>query len=125
MAQQLDSIRPSNSPWASHLHMVAKQTPGEWRPCGNYRTLNAATKSNCYTIPFLQDFSASLCGKTIFSNVPKTMVITPCGPFKCVGMPFGLRKALQTLQQYRDDFLWELDFALALLAPAQMSSCPT
>lgn len=40
-----------------------------WRPCDDYRALNAVKKRSRYRIPFLQDFSASLCGKTIFSKL--------------------------------------------------------
>ena len=29
-------IRPSNSPWASPLHMVKKEGTNSWRPCGDY-----------------------------------------------------------------------------------------
>ena len=33
-------IRPSFSCWSSPLHVVPKKLPGDWRPCGYYRTLN-------------------------------------------------------------------------------------
>lgn len=51
--------RPSKSNWASPLHMV-KKSDGSWRPCGDYRRLNADT------IPHIQDFSSILHEKTSF-----------------------------------------------------------
>ncbi|VDK38275.1 unnamed protein product [Dibothriocephalus latus] len=30
---QMGIVRPSESPWASPLHMVAKADSGDWRPC--------------------------------------------------------------------------------------------
>jgi len=49
-------VRRSTSPWASPLHMVRK-ADGSWRPCGNYRPLNAVTVPNTYTIPNMMDFT--------------------------------------------------------------------
>ena len=48
--EALGIIRRSNSPWAAPLHLAPKPGGG-WRPCGDYRWLNCATKDDAYPIP--------------------------------------------------------------------------
>jgi cleavage and polyadenylation specificity factor subunit 1 len=111
---ELGIIRPSESQWASPLHMVEKKTTGDWRPCGDYRLLNDMTKPDRYPVPNIHDFATHLRGANIFtkidlnkafnqipvnpSDVSKTAVTTPFGLYEFV------KRCLSDLEQVQIPF---------------------
>lgn len=135
--EHLGIVRRSSSAWSSPLHMV-KKANGEWRPCGDYRRLNHATKDDRYPLPHIQDLNANLSGKSIFSkidlvrgynqipvseqDVPKTAVITPFGLYEFLKMPFGLKNAAQAFQRLMDGILHNLDCCFVYLDDILVSS---
>ena len=128
--EEMGIIRRSNSPWSSPLHVVPK-AGGQWRPCGDYRHLNAATKDDRYPLPHIQDFNNILTGCKIFSkidlvrgyhqipmassSVAKTAIITPFGLWEFLRMPFGLKNAAQAFQRLMDGILRDIPFTFVYI----------
>lgn len=129
--------RPSKSEWSSPLHMVPKKD-GTWRPCGDYRKLNALTTPDRYPVPNVQDATINIDDCTVFSivdmvrayhqipvhpkDIPKTAIITPFGLFEFTVMTFGMRNSAQTFQRYMNHVLRGLPFVFNYIDDLRVAS---
>jgi hypothetical protein len=107
-------IRPSTSPFASPILLVAKKE-GQMRFCVDYRELNSVTIKDRYPIPNIQLIIYSLHGARYFSTLDllsgywqiereekhkyKTAFICEYGLYEFNCMPFGLCNAPGTFQR--------------------------
>ena len=110
---------------------MVKKSDGSWRPCGDYRRLNAVTVPDRYAIPNIETIHHKLSNSTIYSrldlvkayhfvpvnkeDVSKTAICTPFGTFEYVRMPFGLRNAANTFQRFIDDTVRGLPFVVTYI----------
>ena len=125
----------SSSLWASPLHMVPKARG--WRPCGDYRRLNAVTEADRYAITHIQDFAARLSGAKIISkvnlvrgyhqvpvapeNIAKSAVVASFGLFEFLRMSFGLKNALKRFSGGQPFNIVFVDFYDILVANASQT----
>ena len=91
-------------------HLLTK-----WRVCIDYRKLNAVTKKDHFSLPFIDQILDRLAGQSYFcfldgyssynqiaihlDNQEKTTFTCPFGTFAFRRMPFGLCKAHATFQR--------------------------
>ncbi len=126
-------IRPSTSPYASAILLVAKKEEGQMRFCVDYRPLNSVTVKDRYPIPNIQLIIDSLHGAKFFSTLDllsgywqieieekhkyKTAFICEYGLYEFNRMPFGLCNAPGTFQREMNNVLQDVlyDFVLVYL----------
>ncbi|KAG2763012.1 hypothetical protein PC129_g9101 [Phytophthora cactorum] len=109
----LGLIRPSTSPWTSHVLMIRKPDGGI-RFWIDYRKLNTVTVKDSYPMPLIDDILDILGNAKLFStvniasgywNVPmdpdsveKTAFTSMFGLYEWLVMPFGLCNAVSAFE---------------------------
>ena len=115
-------IRKSQSAWASPIILVRKADQS-WRPCIDYRRVNAVTRPESYPIPRLDTLIDRVASANVISKLDMkssfwqiqmtrraseiAAFITPWGSFEPVTLPFGCRNAPATFQRAMNTILTE------------------
>lgn len=114
------TIRISNSPWSSPALVVPKPD-GRYRPCIDFRAVNAVTRKNAFPLPNIDDQVQRAAGHRLYTTldlrdgfwqipmaeeaIEKTAFSTPEGHFEFLVMPFGLTNAPATFQEFMNRIL--------------------
>ena len=122
-------IEPSESPWASAIHVVKKD--GSFQFCIDYRPLNAVTKRDAYPLPRIDNTFNSLAEMVYFTTLDarkgywqifmhptdreKTAFVSFRGLYQFRRMPFGLTNAPATFQRMMDLILSGLLYEICLV----------
>ena len=101
--------------WVSPV-VVAPKKDGKWRICVDFKPLNAATKKDPYSLPFIDQILDSVAGYERYSvcdgfsgyfqlkiaaeDQKKTTFVTPWGCFCYRVLPFGLTNGPTTFQRF-------------------------
>jgi hypothetical protein len=125
---EIGMIRPSQSEWASPVHMVRKDD-GTWRFCEDLREVNAVTKRDAYPLPRMDDLISCMASAKHFSSIDltsgywqipvhpddicKTAFICPFGLFEFVVTPFGAKNSGAMFQRVMDTILAGLQWSRA------------
>ena len=107
---------------------MVKKADGTWRPCGDYRRLNNATKPDKYAMPNITDITNVIGECTVFSKLDllkayfqipvhppdqeKTAITTPFGTFVFKYSTFGLKNSGATFQRLMDIIFGEFSNAI-------------
>ncbi|XP_041963296.1 uncharacterized protein LOC121720890 [Alosa sapidissima] len=123
-------IKESRSPYASPI-VVARKKNGKIRMCIDYRTLNARTIPDQYTVPRIDDALDSLSGSRWFTVIDlrsgyyqikmagvdqeKTAFICPLGFFQFERMPQGITGAPATFQRLMEKAVGDMNLLQCLV----------
>jgi hypothetical protein len=135
---RLGVIQPSQSEWGSPLILVKKPC-GKWRPCVDYRRVNAVSKGDAYPLPRLDDLVDRLGGATYITTLDAnkgywqvllteraraiSAFVTPFGHYEFIKMPFGVKGGPNTYQRAMNNLLVGLeDWAAAYLDDLSIQS---
>ncbi|GBP33080.1 Retrovirus-related Pol polyprotein from transposon 297 [Eumeta japonica] len=128
-------ISPSDSPWASPVHLVPKKLDNsgqkKFRLVIDYGKLNEKTRSDRYALPNIEDILTQLNNSKYFStidltsgyhqismdknSIEKTAFITPEEHFESLCILFGLKNAPATFQRMMNEILKGLNGNICLV----------